>query len=411
MNRSLPPRVEILSQGDEILTGEIADGNASWLSQKLSELGFHVFRHTAVGDDLGDLIAVLREIAGRAQLCLGTGGLGPTVDDLTAEAVARAFGRPLREDPEALRQIEAWFARRGHPMPAVNRKQALLPAGAARIDNHWGTAPGFTLDQAGCRLVFLPGVPAEMKAMFDHWVAPELRERFRPRPPPRVTLRVVGVGESLLQQRLAGIALPPGVRLGFRATPMENHVKLLFPHGFSKAERDKVVAAIRQTLGLQVFSIEDGNGESGNLVEVVDRLMHRTGASLAVLETVSCGHLAQWCSDRDWWHHGLVISDCRRAIAHFGIPTEEDPADLSSIAVTIAHRLRQDATHALAALGSDQSKENTSHSLRVAIALAAPGGVVGECRSFSGDAERGRISTAVWALDLLRRTLSTTSNG
>lgn len=409
MNRPLSPRTEILSQGDEILTGEIVDSNASYLSQRLSELGFHVFRHTAVGDDLGDLTAVLREIAGRAQLCLSTGGLGPTVDDLTAEAVACAFGRPLWEDPEALRQIEAWFASRGHSMPAANRKQALLPVGAVRIDNHWGTAPGFTLDQDGCRFVFLPGVPAEMRAMFDHWVAPELRQRFRPRPPTRVTLRVIGVGESLLQQRLAGIALPPGVRLGFRAIPTENHVKLLFPHDFSKSERDKLVAAIRQALGPQVFSIEDGNIADSDLVEVVDRLMHRAGASLAVLETVSCGHLAQWCSDRDWWHCGVVIPDWRRAIAHFGIPTGEDPPDISRIAVAIANILRQNTTHALAALGFDCSMETASPSLWIAIALVTPEGIVSECRSLSGASERRRTLAAVWALDLLRRALSTTS--
>jgi molybdopterin-biosynthesis enzyme MoeA-like protein len=294
-------------------------------------------------------------------------------------------------------------------MPAANRKQALLPAGAVRIDNHWGTAPGFTLDQGGCRFVFLPGVPAEMKAMFDHWVAPELREWFRPRPPARVTLRVVGVGESLLQQRLAGITLSPGVRLGFRATPTEDHVKLLFPHDFSTAERDKLVATIRQALGPQVFSIDDGNGQGGDLIEVVDRLMHRADASLTVLETVSCGHLAQWCSDRNWWRCGTVIPDWRRAMAHFGIPTE-NPPDLSGIAITIANCLRQNTTHALASLGFDRSMETASPSLRVAIALATPEGIASECRNLFGDSERRRTLAAVWSLDLLRRTLSTTSD-
>lgn len=409
MNRPLPPRAEILSQGDELLTGEIVDSNASYLSQRLSELGFRVFRHTAVGDDLGDLTAVLREIAGRAQLCLSTGGLGPTVDDLTAEAVACAFGRPLREDPEALRQIEARFANHGHSMPATNRKQALLPAGAVRIDNHWGTAPGFTLDQDGCRFVFLPGVPTEMRAMFDHWVAPELRQRFRLQPPAHVTLRVVDMSESLLQQRLTGLALPPGVRLGFRATPRENQVKLVFPENFSETECDELVAEIRQALGTSVFNIEDGTKADGDLVEVVDRLMRRAGASLAVLETVSCGHLAQWCSDRDWWHCGMVIPHWRRAIAHFGISTEEDLADIAQIAIGITNLLRRNTTHALAILGFHSPMEVTCLSSPIAIALATPEGIVSEYRRLADASECRRTLVAVWALDLLRRTLSTTS--
>ena len=136
------PRAEIFSQGDEVVTGEIVDTNAAWLAEALTGMGFEIARHTAVGDRLDELIQLLREIAERADLCVCTGGLGPTCDDLTAEAVSRAFGRPLAMDSVALGQIEDWFRRMGRNMSAVNRKQALLPAGAVRLDNAWGTAPG-----------------------------------------------------------------------------------------------------------------------------------------------------------------------------------------------------------------------------------------------------------------------------
>ncbi|NJD06573.1 MAG: competence/damage-inducible protein A, partial [Methylococcaceae bacterium] len=129
------PKAEILSQGEELLHGDIADTNAAWLSQCLVRLGFDVVRHTAVGDRLDDLMNLLREIAGRSSLCLSTGGLGPTCDDLTAEAFAQAFGRPLKLDTVALAQIEHRYQRLGRAMPASNRRQALLPEGTERLDN------------------------------------------------------------------------------------------------------------------------------------------------------------------------------------------------------------------------------------------------------------------------------------
>src|SRR5262245_1963247 len=135
-----PPRAEILSQGDEVVTGQIADTNAAWLSERLTELGFDVARHTTVGDRRSDLVSVLREIAARCDLCRCTGGPGPTDDDLTAGSVAEAFDRPLQLDAVALGQIEEKFRRFGREMAPVNRRQAELPAGTARLDNDWGTA-------------------------------------------------------------------------------------------------------------------------------------------------------------------------------------------------------------------------------------------------------------------------------
>ncbi|MBT3698415.1 MAG: competence/damage-inducible protein A, partial [Methylococcales bacterium] len=128
-------KIEILSQGEELLTGQVIDTNAGWLSDELVRMGLTITRHTTVGDEKGDLVAVLKEIAARADGCLCTGGLGPTVDDLTAEAVAEAFALPLKLDTAALAQIEGFFKHRGQPMPASNRKQALFPATAIRLDN------------------------------------------------------------------------------------------------------------------------------------------------------------------------------------------------------------------------------------------------------------------------------------
>ena len=135
------PIAEIFSQGEEVVTGQILDSNAALLSQQLSGMWFTVRRHSAVGDRLQDLVSVLVEIAGRADCCICTGGLGPTVDDLTAQAVSFATGKPLAFDEEAMRWISAYFELRQRPMPEINRKQAMLPKGSTRIDNPVGTAP------------------------------------------------------------------------------------------------------------------------------------------------------------------------------------------------------------------------------------------------------------------------------
>ncbi|QXP84093.1 molybdopterin-binding protein [Methylococcus sp. Mc7] len=398
-----PPRAEILSQGDELLTGQIADTNAAWLSERLTELGFSVTRHTAVGDDLDALVTVLHEIAARAELCVCTGGLGPTVDDLTAEAAARAFARPLKEDPEALRQIRAWFAGRTYPMPEANRKQALLPDGSRRLDNLRGTAPGFTVDHRGCRFFFLPGVPHEMEFMFEHAVRADIRSSFPARPAQRVTLRVLGVGESTLQQRLDLITLPPGIKLGFRTVPPENHVKLLFPASFPVPERDFLIEEIRRAIGPAVFSIDTPERPGGALIECVDRLMRHRDADLATLETVSRGHLAQLCGAFSWWTYGLVIPDGRPAVEHLGLSPgnglSDGPPDAAAIATHL--RRRQGTSHALACM---ESPRNPSE---LVIAVAAADGTVTVRRRLDGNSAYRRALSAALALDFLRRALAT----
>ncbi|SMG62849.1 competence/damage-inducible protein CinA [methanotrophic bacterial endosymbiont of Bathymodiolus sp.] len=174
--------VEIFSQGEEIVSGQIVDTNAAWLSQKLVQMGFVVKRHSAVGDNLIDLKNLLQDISLRADFCICTGGLGPTIDDLTAQAVAESFSKPLQLDAEALQQITQYFSCRKREMVDSNRKQAFFPQGALRIDNEWGTAPGFSVQHNRCWFVFVPGVPYEMKHMFNASIAKQLAQHFSVRP-------------------------------------------------------------------------------------------------------------------------------------------------------------------------------------------------------------------------------------
>ncbi|MBP8051692.1 MAG: competence/damage-inducible protein A, partial [Aeromonas sp.] len=172
-------RIEIISTGDEIVTGLVVDTNAAWLSALLLDQGWQVRRRATVGDNLTDLKTVLQESASRADVVLVCGGLGPTADDLTAQAAAEAFGQPLTLFPEWLATIEARYASRGRPMAQSNAKQAWLPQGCEILDNPVGTACGFVVSQMNgqgrSQLFFTPGVPFEFKQMVREQILPRLK--------------------------------------------------------------------------------------------------------------------------------------------------------------------------------------------------------------------------------------------
>lgn len=395
-----PPQAEIFSQGDEVVTGTIVDTNAAWLSRELRDLGFEISRHTAVGDRLETLTAVLQEIAGRADLCISTGGLGPTSDDLTAAAVARAFGRPLTFDPEALRQIEAWFGGRGRPMPAVNRKQAYLPQGAQRLDNLWGTAPGFGVTADRCHFVFLPGVPGEMQAMFRHWVAPTLPARYALRPPRRVVLHCVGIGESALQERLDHLELPDAVSLGFHAGGPENRVKLLFPGDFPSTEQERIVARAAAAIGGAVYAIHDGRDLDRALEDVVGQALSARKARLLVLESASGGALCRRCAGNDWFSGGQV------ATLPLGPAGEAIAGEVLAPAVT-AHYCRN-GDYVLAQTGRFSRADLVDQDVQIELelALAGPSGTRSEIQRLAGSLARKQEMAAALSLDFIRRSLA-----
>ena len=403
----MQPRAEIFSQGDEVVTGEIADTNAAWLAETLTGMGFDIARHTTVGDRLEALIDVLREISARADLCLCTGGLGPTCDDLTAEAVSRAFDRPLTMDPVALGQVEDWFRRMGRDMPAVNRKQALLPGGAVRLDNAWGTAPGFALTAGRCRFYFMPGVPREMKAMFGAAIEPALPRLFGLAPRPRVALRTVGLGESTLQERLDGVALD-GADLGFRAGGAENQVKLAFPSGMPEAAIGAVVEGVKAAIGPAVYAVvRDRQGPAG-LPDVVGKLLRDRHARLFLLETASAGLLASRCGGEDWLVGARLEPVPERLLADFGVVATDSPfADVKALALSL--RDRSGADVALLQWGTFTLEDLRDESARVQlmVAVAGPDGVTLESRDLTGGLSRKRDTAAVFSLDVLRRVLDT----
>lgn len=409
------PTAEILSQGDEVVTGQIADTNAAWLSERLTDLGFVVVRHTAVGDRRGDIVAALREVGARADVCVGTGGLGPTDDDLTAAAVAEVLGCELVFDEEAMRQIEAMYARYQRVVPELNRKQAWLPAAAAPLYNAWGTAPGFaaTIGRAWCS--FLPGVPGEMRAMFDALVAPELRRRFDLRPGRLVTIRTTGIGESDLQERVGRIERP-GVVFGTRTALPENHAKLRFDASVSDDEARALIDELVARIGTPVFAVEGLGDAGGSLVEVVARLLAARGETLAVAESCTGGLVGAQCTSvpgsSGWFLEGVVAYANAAKVRLLGV----DPAALEQHGavsaevcrqMAIGARDRSGATYALAITGVAGPGGGTPDKPvgTVHVGLATPNEFHHRRLKLGGDRQRIRMLAAGGALDLLRRKL------
>lgn len=406
------PCAEIFSQGDEVVTGEIADTNAAWLASELTGLGFEVARHSAVGDQLDALVGLLREIAERADLCVCTGGLGPTCDDLTAEAVSLAFERPLALDSVALTQIESWFRRMNRVMPSVNRKQALLPQAAERLDNHWGTAPGFTLTAGRCRFYFVPGVPREMQAMAREAILPQLPRQFALHPQPRVILHTVGLGESTLQELLDPVTLPPDVRLGFRAGGAENQVKLAFPPGYDDAVVNRVVDSVAAAIGGAVYAIVRNGEDTRSLAAVVGDLLLRRHARLYAAESISGGLLAARCAGADWLAGATVANAPARLLAQLSMQRSATAAETAGT-LAEAIRVRESVDFALVQYGEFDSAvwRDEKALAEVCFAMAGRDGGMVEIRTLAGTQQRKADAAAVFSLDLLRRQLSCRASG
>ena len=404
------PTLEIFSQGEEVVTGQTVDTNAAWLARECVQLGFTVSRHTAVGDKLGDLITLLKEISERADCCLCTGGLGPTVDDLTAEAVARAFSLPLQFDPDAFEQIERFFSLRNRAMPATNRKQAMIPETALRIDNEWGTAPGFALQYRRCWFVFLPGVPFEMRHLFGEKIKPLLEQRFSLHPGKLVTIKTVGIGESDLQAAVDPIALPEQVRLGFRAGTEHVETKLLFPGGFPFEQMTDLVHSFTRSIGSYVFGIDGLNNVAGDLADVVDELMMVQRRTAAFVETASQGLLAAKCIGCSWLLETSFSRTCQSMERNLALTIEEPELTESAkkIAATVRQRSGADCVLVQLYEGGDAAFHDKDRRIVLYNGLLTAEGFRHQSQTVGGPLKRKQNQAALLALDLLRRYLQNT---
>jgi nicotinamide-nucleotide amidase len=281
---------EIIAIGSELLLGQIVDTNSSYIAGCLAENGIELVRTSAVGDDFGKMAAIIKEAIARSSIIITTGGLGPTEDDLTREAIAEVTGHPLVLDPHLVEQIEAHFKRRGYRMTENNRKQAMVPQGAIPVENPKGTAPAFIVEGPAYVIISLPGVPFEMKYLVEKSVMPYLRRRFNIKGQViqyRV-LRTCGLGESAVGLQIADLMRQSkNPTVGTLASPGDVRVRITAkadnPEEASSMIR-KMENEIRSRIGKLVYGV-DNETLHGN----ISKTLQAMNLSLAVVETFTGG--------------------------------------------------------------------------------------------------------------------------
>ncbi|MGD0623140.1 MAG: competence/damage-inducible protein A [Thermodesulfobacteriota bacterium] len=280
-------KAEIIAIGTELLLGQIVDTNSAYIAQQLTTVGLDLHFKATVGDNLERLKTTLQTALTRSDFIITTGGIGPTLDDVTREAVAEVLGRPLVFQQHLHDQINDFFRRLGRAMSPNNRKQAYIPEGAIPIENPVGTAPGFIAEQDGKAIIAVPGVPHEMRYFMGHGVLPYLREKLGVHEVivSRV-LKLFGIGESVVDEKLKDLiekGTNPTIGLLAHTQIGEIHVRLT-AKAAEKAQAETLNASleaeIRARLKDFIFGADEESCES-----VLSSLLRRAGLSLAVAET------------------------------------------------------------------------------------------------------------------------------
>lgn len=323
----------IISQGDEIVLGQTLDTNSRWLSERLTGLGVAVVEHVSIPDDRASIASTFRRLASRVDLILCSGGLGPTDDDLTRFALSDAIDEPLIEDVPSVAQIEAYFAGRGRPMPAINRVQALRPSSGACLENRHGTAPGIRARLIHADVFCLPGPPRELVPMFEAAVIPALALDHSRTILTRA-LHTIGLGESDIATLLS--TTPDGNLMSRDRSPLVGttasggivSVRIRAEGASTRAagieQLNSTERHVRNALGSSVFAA-DGPPHEALPAAVLTAMKHR-GLTLAVCESCTGGMLGSQVADvpgcSDVYMGGLITyaNDAKAALA--GVPLE-----------------------------------------------------------------------------------------
>lgn len=282
-------KLNLLLTGNELMTGDIVDSNSAMIARYLAPQGWSIHKKLTVGDDLQQLIDALLWLAGDCDVLLVNGGLGPTVDDLTAQALAEACQVPLAEQPVALELLTQWCARIGVALNAANRKQAILPKGCALVANPIGSAVGFSMQLGGCLVICTPGVPRELDAMLTQEIIPLLRAQFGAGEMQVQRFALFGIGESSLQQQISDAIpdWPADVELGFRAGFTQLDLKLTTTNPSARAKCADLIARLQPVIG--DFLI--GEGETSLAAHLV-QLLQEKGKRLTLAESCTGGLIA-----------------------------------------------------------------------------------------------------------------------
>ncbi len=405
---------EIVAVGTELLLGQILNTNARYLAQALARLGIDIYYQTVVGDNRERLAGVLSRALARSDVVITCGGLGPTADDLTREAVADALGLPLIEDEAARQVVESYFRRRGLDLaPAGNRRQWLLPAGARALRNEHGSAPGFILEAGGKVVISLPGPPGELRPMFEEQVLPYL-SALPGRDGTVIVSRVLhlcGIGEAAAEELVRDLAEGSNPTLAPYAHPGQVDLRLT-AKARSEEEARRLLAPleeeVRRRLGEHVFGADEETLEA-----VVGALLRARGLRLALAESCTGGLVAERITrvpgSSDYFVFGAVTYANEAKERVLGVPAETlrrwgAVSRQTALAMAEGARALMDADVAVAITGIAGPTGGTPEKPvgTVYFGLSAREGSWWRKGSFTGDRETIRRWSAQEALTLLR---------
>ena len=409
----------ILSTGDEVLLGDIVDTNSAYLCSSLKELGVEVQKITAIRDDVDLICSNICDISLTADICLVTGGLGPTQDDVTALACSRASGQKLGINQKAFESMKAYFAKRGFALTKDNEKQAMMPAGSQMIVNQNGTAPGFYIKIKDCLFFFMPGVPSEMKIMFEKQVKQILMRQFM-------------LNDDILIERLTVFGLPESrvgallkefekkfvrMRMGFRANFPVIEVKIICAD--SDKDNKKARSDIEKARQWAIDQLENKvvSKKGLSIAQEIGRLLTREKKTLAIAESCTGGLISNMVTDvagsSDYFlFSGITYSNDakmnilnvkRETIVEWGTVHEKTAMEMAQGA-----RLKACADYAISTTGIAGPGGGTKQKPvgMVCIGLAGPDVSMAKTYNFSfGDRGKNKKIFAMMALELLRRHL------
>jgi nicotinamide-nucleotide amidase len=406
-------RAHVFSIGTELTRGEIDNTNSSWLAERLTAIGLDVVSITTVADDASAVIDALERLSQDSVLVVATGGLGPTTDDITSACVARWLGVERVRDAAVLAGLEQRLLRVGRVLTASNAQQADFPAGARILDNPHGTAPGFAVHKAGCQLFFMPGVPREMRPMFERHIEPVARALVSGGQH-QVRLRCFGAPESMVNDALAGLEAAHDVSVGYRAHFPEVLVKLRASAENQSAAQARALAAAadaKARLGASVYAEGDAT-----MPEVVAALLRARRLTLSLAESCTGGLVSSLLTRQpasDILLGGVVSYANAVKIAQLGV----SPSTLEAHGAVSPETAREMAEGARARFGSDLALSLTGIAgpsggtdtkpvglVHYALATAA-GTHVAQVNVVQRPREMVQLYSAWCGLDLIRRTL------
>jgi nicotinamide-nucleotide amidase len=407
-------KAEIIAIGSELLLGQIVDTNSSYIAKRLAENGIELVQTTTVGDDLQRMEEVIKEAITRSQIVITTGGIGPTEDDLTREAIAEVFQRPLTFQPHLMEQIEDLFKKRGFRMAESNRKQAYIPEGAIPIENPKGTAPGFIVEYPNGSIISIPGVPPEMEFLMENTVIPYLRKRFdiKQQVIQYKVLRACGLGESAIGLQIKD--LMKGNRnpsVGTLASIGDIRIRIT-----AKAESpeeasnliQKMEQEIRKRLGILIYGV-DNETLQGNIARELERL----NLTLSVVETSTGGIISQklTSTNSNSFIQGVVLSSETSQRQYLNLSLKESESlnkDSKWFTDSLAQKARNEfkTDLGLAMFGKIVEKQGEGeYRIETYYSLSTSTGIENQEYSLGGELWMVRERASIIALDMLRKYL------